>query len=148
MSLRQRVSADLKAAMKAKDAPRTSALRMLNAALLNLEKSGSEVDEVAALGQVRLLIKQRRESAEMYRKGQRPEAAASEENEITVLEAYLPAALDEGELASMVEAVVIEMGAQSPRQMGAVMARLKERLGGRADMGELSRRVKQRLGGG
>jgi uncharacterized protein YqeY len=148
MSLKERIQEDMKAAMRAKDAARLSAVRLLLAAMKQ-----KEVDERIALtdadvlGVIEKMVKQRRESIAQYEKAARTDLAAQEQFEIGVLQAYLPQQLDEAELARAVAAALAEAGAASVKDMGKVMALLKPRLAGRADMGKVSALVKAKLGG-
>ena len=134
--------------MRARDAARLSAVRLLLAAMKQ-----KEVDERVPLADadvvaiVEKAIKQRRESIAQFEKGGRADLAAVEKFEMQVLEAYLPQQLGEAELAQAVEAALRESGAAGIKEMGKVMALLKPRLAGRADMGKLSGLVKTRLGG-
>lgn len=148
MSLRARVTDDMKAAMRAKDAPRLSAIRLLLAAIKQKEiDERIELDDAQALAIVEKLLKQRRESIAQFTQAGRDELAAAERFEAGVLEAYRPAQLSEAEVGDAIEAVVAETGAAGPKDMGRVMAALKTRLSGRADMGAVSTRVKARLAG-
>ena len=148
MSLRQRIITDLTAAMKAQDAPRLSTLRMVKAAIMNrqIEKGGELTDdELAKL--LQSLLKQRRDSVEQYDKGNRPELAAKERAEITVIEAYLPQAATREEMEQAVAAAIAETGAASMKEMGAVMKSAQGRLAGRAADGRtMSEIVKAKLG--
>jgi hypothetical protein len=148
MSLKQRIVDDMTAAMRAKDAPRLSTLRMVKAAMMNrqIEKGGELTDEEMAkmLGS---LLKQRRDSVEQYERGGRAELAAKERAEIGVIEAYLPQAATREELEQAVAAAIAETGASSAKEMGAVMKAAQARLAGRAADGRtLSEIVKARLG--
>ncbi len=148
--LKQTITDDMKAAMKAGDATRLGTIRLLLAALKQ-----REVDERITLtdpdivGVVEKLIKQRKESIAQYQAGNRPELAAKEQAEIDVLRAYLPAQADEAEIAAVIEAAVAEVhasGVKGGAAMGKVMAIVKGKLAGRADMAALSARVKAALG--
>ncbi len=148
MALKERINEDMKAAMRAREAARLSAIRLLLAALKQ-----KEVDERVTLADadviaiIEKLIKQRRESIAQYDKAGRADLAGAEQFEIGVLSAYLPQQMSEAELAQAVEAAVAESGAAGVKDMGKVMAALKPRLAGRADMGRVSALVKSRLGG-
>jgi uncharacterized protein YqeY len=142
----QRIEADLKTAMKAREAERVSTLRMLLADLKNERiRRGEEVDETAFLGLVRRGIKQRQDAAEQFEKGGRPEQAAKERRELEDLEAYLPAGPGEEEIRSTVEAYVAEHGLAGPAAMGQVMPAMIQRFAGRADNAVLSRVVRDVL---
>jgi uncharacterized protein len=149
MSLKEQIVADLTTAMKAKDAPRTSTLRMVKASVMNreIEKGGALTDEEMQQA-LRSLVKQRRDSVEQYEKAGRQELADKERAEIEVIEAYLPQAPTREEIEQAVAAAVNETGATSMRDMGAVMKAAQARLAGRnADGRTLSEIVKAKLGG-
>jgi uncharacterized protein YqeY len=122
MTLAERIAQDLTAAMKAKDAARTSTLRMAKAALVNreIEKKGT-LDDAEAVKVLQGLVKQREDAAEQYEKGGRPELAAKEKAEIVVLRGYLPAEVTDAEIAAAVEKAVAETGATSPKDLGKAM---------------------------
>jgi hypothetical protein len=148
MSLKQRIVDDMTAAMRAKDAPRLSTLRMVKAAMMNrqIEKGGELTDEEMAK-MLQSLLKQRRDSVEQYEKGGRAELAAKERAEIGVIEAYLPQAATREELEQAVADAIAETGASSVKEMGAVMKAAQARLAGRAADGRvLSEIVKAKLG--
>src|SRR3982751_4202190 len=147
MAILDQVQKDMVAAMKAKEESRLSALRMAKAALKKHEiDSMKPLDEAAELQVMNSLLKQRRESAEMFRKGNRTELADKEEAEIAILESYLPAAPSSTELEEAVTAAIAEIGATSSKQMGAVMKAAGAKLAGkRVDGKILSELVKQRL---
>ena len=148
MSLKERIVADLTAAMKAKDAARTSTLRMVKAAVQNreIEKGGELTDDELSQA-LRSLVKQRRDSVEQYEKAGRAELAAKEREEIAVIEVYLPRAASREEMEQVVSAVVAETGASSMKEMGAVMKAAQARLAGRnVDGRALSEVVKAKLG--
>jgi uncharacterized protein YqeY len=148
MSLLEQVQKDMVEAMKAKEEGRLSALRMIKAALQKQQIDGMKpLNEASEMQVMNTLLKQRRESAELFRKGGRDELAAKEEAEITILEGYLPAAPSAEELEQAVSAAIAETGANSAKQMGAVMKAAQARLAGkRVDGKALSELVKQRLG--
>jgi uncharacterized protein YqeY len=147
MALLDQVQKDMAAAMKARDEARLSALRMIKTALMK-EKVDSmkELDETAELKVLNSLIKQRRDAAEMYRQGGRPELAEKEEAEIRLIETYMPAAATEEEMQAAVDAALAETGAASAKQMGQVMNAAKAKLAGkRIDGKRLSELVRARL---
>jgi len=147
MALLDQVQKDMAAAMKARDEARLSALRMIKTALMK-EKVDSmkELGEAAELKVLNSLIKQRRDAAEMYRQGGRPELAEKEEAEIRLIESYMPAAATEEEMQAAVEAALAETGAASAKQMGQVMNAAKAKLAGkRIDGKRLSELVRARL---
>ncbi|MDQ3649952.1 MAG: GatB/YqeY domain-containing protein [Acidobacteriota bacterium] len=147
MSLRQQVITDLTAAMKAKDAERTSTLRMVKAAVMNreIEKGGELTDDEMAKT-MQSLVKQRRDSVEQYEKAGREELAVKERAEIEVIESYLPRAASREEIEQAVAEAVAETGATSTREMGAVMKAAQGKLAGRnADGRTISEIVKAKL---
>jgi uncharacterized protein YqeY len=148
MTLKQRVNEDMKAAMRAKDKARLSAVRLLLAAMKQKEVDERvELADADVLGIIDKMVKQRRESITQYEKAARADLAAVEKFEIEVLSAYLPQQLSQAEVEQAIVAAVAECGASGVKDMGKVMALLKPRLAGRADMGKVSGLVKAKLGG-
>jgi hypothetical protein len=148
MTLKERITEDMKAAMRAKDAARLSAIRLLLAAMKQKEVDERvELADADVLGIVEKLIKQRRESIAQFETAGRSDLADAEKFELGVLTAYLPQQMSDAEIAAAVAAVVAELGAASVKDMGKVMAALRPRLAGRADMGKVSAQVKARLDG-
>jgi len=148
MSLKERITEDMKAAMRARDSQRLGAIRMLTAAIKQKEVDERiEVDDTAVIGLVDKLIKQRKDSVEAFQKAGRQDLVDSEAAEITVLQAYLPARLSQDEVAAAVKAIVAEVGAKGPGDMGKVMGAAKAKLAGKADMGQVSAAVKAALAG-
>ena len=147
MSLKQRIVSDMTAAMKAKDAARTSTLRMVKAAVQNREiEKGGELTEDELTRTLQSLVKQRRDSVEQYEKAGRAELAEKERAEIVVIEEYLPQAATREEIERAVEEAVAETGASSMKEMGAVMKAAQARLAGRSVDGRaVSEIVKARL---
>jgi uncharacterized protein YqeY len=149
MDFQARIDQDLKEAMKARDADRLSVIRMLKSALkmASIEQGGADarLDDAAALGIVRKELKKRQDSIEQYKKGGRPELAAKEEFEVTVLQSYLPRPLTEAELRDLVQESIAEVGASSKAQMGAVMKVAVAKSAGRADGKALSAAVSAAL---
>ena len=146
MRLKERITDDMKAAMRAKDAERLGAIRMLLAACKQREVDERiELDDVAVIALVDTLIKQRRDSVAAFEQGGRPDLAARENAEIGVLQAYLPQRLSAAEVASAVTAIVAALGASGPGDIGRVMAAVKSQLAGKADMGAVSAAVKKAL---
>ena len=145
------ITEDMKTAMKAGDKARLNVLRNLRAALKNaaIEKGGAdaELDETEVMAVLRKQIKQRQDSVVSYRGGGREDLAATEEAEVEVLSAYLPAPLSEDEMIRLVDEAVAGTGAASMQDMGKVMALLQETTGGRADNKSLSTAVRARLAG-
>jgi len=149
--IRDTIKAALIGAMKAGDQPRRDAIRLIQAALKNrdIELRGSAnplEDDVLVTETLQKMIKQRRESIDMYEKGGRAELAAAEAAEVAVIEGFLPRQMSEAELAAAIGAIVAEAGASSVKDMGRVMALVKERHAGAIDMGKASQAVKARLG--
>jgi uncharacterized protein YqeY len=148
MSLKARITEDMKAAMRAGDKDRLSCIRMLQAGIKQ-----REVDERVELGDAEVLavidkmIKQRKESVAQFQAGNRADLVAKESAEIGVLSAYLPAQLGEAELEALVREAIAQTGAASMKDMGKVMGILKPKVQGRTDMGALSARIKSALGG-
>ncbi len=146
MSLKDRVTEDMKNAMRAKDAPRLSTIRMLLAACKQREVDERIVlDDAAVIGLVDKLIKQRKDSIAAFSGAGRMDLADKEAAEVLVLEAYLPQRLSAHEITAAVAAIVAELGATGPGDMGRVMAAVKAKLAGTADMGLVSAAVKQAL---
>lgn len=148
MPLLEKIQKDMVEAMKAKDEARLSAVRMIKTALQKHQvDSMKPLDEDSELKVLSSLVKQRRESADMFRKGGRAELAAKEEAELQLIEAYMPAAAGAEEIEALVAAAIAETGAASAKDMGKVMTAVKAKLGGkRADGRVLSELVKARLG--
>ena len=148
MLLRDQVNADITAAMKAKDAARLSALRMLKAAIMNkgVEK-GRDLDDAEVLQVVASLVKQRRDSIEQFTKAGRTDLVDKETGEIAVLERYLPPAITTEEIEAAVTAAIAETGAASPKDMGKVMKAVMPRLAGKnADGKTVNEIVRRTLG--
>ena len=150
MGLREDFMDQMKASMKAGDAPRTSTLRMILAKLKDTDIAARPkgVDMIPAdeiLAMLRTMQKSRRESVDLYRQGNRPELAAKEEAEIAVIEAFLPAQMDPAATQAAVAAAVAETGAASVKDMGKVMAALKAKHGATLDMGQVGALVKAAL---
>ena len=146
MSLKDRVTEDMKTAMRAKDAPRLLTIRGLLAACKQREVDERiTLDDAAVIAIVDKLVKQRKDSITQFTAGNRPDLVAKEAAELQVLEAYLPQRLDDAAVAAEVSAVVAELGAAGPGDMGKVMAAVKSRLAGRADMAKVSAAVKAAL---
>ena len=148
MTLIDRISNDIAAAMKAKEATRLGALRMAKAALMNQEvQKGRPLDEAESLQVMTSLIKQRRDSIEQFLKGGRNDLADKESAEIVALEIYLPPAMDTAGLEKLVNDVVAELGANGPKDLGRVMKAVMPRLAGQAVDGKaVTEMVKRRLG--
>ena len=146
MSMLDQLTDDMKAAMKARDKPLLSAIRMLRAAMKDKEiEVGHELDEAEGLAVVSRLLKQRKDSARQYADAGRIDLTAAELAEVEILQAYLPEQLNENDIAAIVDQAIIASGATSMRDMGKVMAIAKGQAQGCADMGKLSALVKARL---
>ena len=149
MSLNETLAADITAAMKAKDAPKLSALRMLKAAVMNkgVEK-GRDLDDAEVTQVVASLVKQRRDSIEQFEKAGRTDLVEKESGEIAVLEAYLPPAASPQEIAAAVAAAIAESGAASQKDIGKVMKAVMPKLAGKhADGRTINDAVRRKLGG-
>jgi hypothetical protein len=149
MSLKQQIISDLTASMKAQDAPRTSTLRMVKAAVTNREiEKGGELDDDEMGKLLRSLVKQRRDSVEQFEKAGRQELADKEKTEIGVIEAYLPQAASREEIEAAIAAAISETGASSMKDMGKVMKAAQAALAGKnADGRTVSEIVKAKLSG-
>jgi uncharacterized protein len=146
MSLKERVTGDMKAAMRAKDAPRLLTIRGLLAAMKQREVDERIVlDDTATIAIIDKLVKQRKDSIEQFAAGGRQDLVDKETAELHVLESYLPQRLGADEIRAEVAALVAETGATSPSDMGKMMAAAKARFAGRADMGAVSAAVKAAL---
>ena len=146
MSLKDRITEDMKTAMRAKDAPRLLTIRGLLAALKQREVDERiTLDDAAVVAIVDKLVKQRKDSIEQFTAGNRQDLVDKEKAELQVLEGYLPARLGAAEIAAEVAALVAETGANGPADMGKVMAAARPRFAGRADMGMVSAAVKAAL---
>lgn len=148
MSLKARITEDMKAAMKAKEAGKLAAIRLLLAAVKQKEVDERiELDDTAVGAVIEKLVKQRKDSVSQYEAAGRQDLADAEKAEIAILAAYLPEKMGADEMAAAVAAAVAETGAKSPADMGKLMAVLKPRLAGKADMAEISKLVKAALAG-
>lgn len=150
--LRQRLNDELKAAMKSRDQRATSTLRLILAALKDRDIAARPrgvtdgVDETEIIDMLQKMVRQRQESIVLYKQGNRPELAAQEQGEIELIERFLPQKMSDTEAATAVESVVTELGAATIKDMGRVMAALKERYAGRMDFAKVGQQVKQKLG--
>ena len=146
MTLKERINEDMKAALKARQAERLSAIRLLMAAIKQREiDERTTLDDSAVTSVIERLIKQRRDSIEQFQAAARSDLVAKETAELELLKQYLPQAMSEPELAAAIDAAIAETGASGPQAMGKVMALLKGRLAGRAEMARVSALVKARL---
>ena len=148
MTLKARITEDMKNAMRAKDAPRLSTVRLLLAAIKQREvDERKELTDADVLAVIDKMVKQRRDSIAQFEAGKRPDLVAVEQAELVVLQGYQPQQLAEGEIDALVAAAIVATGAAGPAAMGRVMAELKPKLAGRADMTVVSAKVKARLAG-
>jgi len=148
MSLKNKITEDMKTAMRAKEAARLGTLRLLLAAMKQKEVDERvELTDADVLSIIEKMLKQRRESISQYEKAARQDLADVEKAEIAVLSAYLPQQMSEAEVAEAIAAAIGESGAAGPKDMGKVMGLLKTKLAGRTDMGKLSGLVKSKLQG-
>ena len=146
MSLKARITEDMKSAMRAKEAARLSAIRLLLSATKQREVDERiELTDADVMGIIEKMIKQRRESIVQYEKGGRADLADAEKFEVGVLSAYLPQQMSESDVAAAVDTALVETGAKAMPDMGKVMAILKPKLAGRADMARVSALVKSKL---
>lgn len=146
MSLKDRLTEDMKSAMRAGDKDRLKAVRLILADIKRTEvDTRKELDDTAVLGVIEKAVKQRRDSIEQFEKGGRSDLVASEQAELDVIESYLPEQLDDAELTALIDEVIAETGAEGIRDMGRVMGAIKAKAAGRADMGTVSAKVKARL---
>lgn len=146
MSLKARITEDMKSAMRAKEAARLSAIRLLLSAMKQREVDERiELTDADVMGIIEKMIRQRRESIVQYEKGGRADLADAEKFEVGVLSAYLPQQMSESDVAAAVDTALVETGAKAMPDMGKVMAILKPKLAGRADMARVSALVKSKL---
>ena len=148
MSLKGTIADDMKTAMKAGDKDRLKVVRLILAAIKQVEvDTRAELDDAAVLSVLEKMVKQRRDSVEQYTKGGRQDLADIETAEIAVLETYLPEQLDDAQIDAIVDEVISQTGAESIRDMGKVMGAIKGKIAGQADMGVVGGKVKARLAG-
>ena len=148
MSLKDQITEDMKAAMRAKDSERLGTIRLLTAAMKQKEVDERiTLDDVAVVAIVDKMLKQRKDSIEAFEKAGRQDLVDKEVAEVKVLQAYLPARLSAEEVAAAVKAIVADLGAKGPGDMGKVMGAVKAQLAGKADMGQVSAAVKAALAG-
>jgi uncharacterized protein YqeY len=149
--MREKITADLKTAMKAGDRAKVDALRLINAALkdkdIEARGAGKTLSEDDVLALLQKMIKSRQESLDIYEKNDRPELADKERFEIATISSYLPSQMSEAEVAEAIKAAVAELGATSIKDMGKVVAALKAKYAGRMDFGKASAVVKAALAG-
>ena len=146
MSLKGQIQDDIKTAMKAGDKDRLKVLRLVSAAIKQVEvDERKELDDVAVLGILNKMVKQRRDSITQYTDGNRQDLADIEAAEIVVIETYLPTKLSDDDLEEMIDEAIAQSGAENIRDMGKVRGMIKTKAAGRADMGTVGAMVKQRL---
>ena len=147
-TLKERITEEMKAAMRARDSERLGTIRLLTAAMKQKEVDERvELDDAAVVAIVDRMLKQRKDSIEAFEKAGRQDLVDKEKSEVTVLQAYLPARLSADEVAAEVKAIVAELGAKGPGDMGKVMGAVKAKLAGKAVMGQVSAAVKAALTG-
>ncbi len=148
MSLKQRLTDDMKTAMKAGEKERLGTIRLMNAAIKQKEVDERiEVDDSLVLAILEKMMKQRKDSVSQFEAANREDLAAIERAEMAIIEQYLPAKLGETEILAAIDAAIADTGASGPADMGKVMGAIKPKLAGQADMGEVSKLIKQRLAG-
>ena len=148
MLLKARITEDMKSAMRARETEKLATIRLLLAAIKQKEVDERvELDDAAVIGVIDKLIKQRKDSIDAFRKAERHDLADKEQAEMQVLQTYLPARMSAQEVAAAVAAIVAELGAKGPGDMGRVMGAVKVQLAGKADMGQVSAAVKAALAG-
>src|SRR5699024_7464066 len=146
MTLKEQLRDDMKAAMRARDKARLAVIRMTQAAIKQREVDDQvELDDTGTLAVIEKMVKQRRDAEAQYQDAGRAELAADEAAEIKILQGYLPEQLSTAEIDTAIGAAIADTGAETMRDMGKVMAALKPKLQGRADMGEVSTRLRARL---
>ena len=147
MSMKQQLTEDMKAAMKAGEKHKLGVIRLINAAIKQKEVDERiELDDVAVIAVLDKMVKQRKDSITQYDAANRDDLAQIERDELVVIEAYLPAKMGEAEIVAAIQAAIAETGATGPADMGKLMGALKPKLAGQADMGLVSKLVKQQLG--
>ncbi|WP_130617340.1 GatB/YqeY domain-containing protein [Dyella amyloliquefaciens] len=148
MTLKQQLTEDMKNAMRGGDKDRLGVIRLILAAVKQREVDERiELDDVQTLSVLEKMVKQRKDSISQYEAASRPDLADIERAEMAVIGTYLPAKLSDEEVDALITAAIAETGASSPRDMGKVVAAVKEKAAGRADMGAVSGRIKTRLAG-
>lgn len=148
MSLKDRVTEDMKAALRARDTARLGAIRLLQAAIKQREVDERiSLDDAQVIEVIEKMLKQRRDSISQYEAANRQDLADAEKFEVSVLQTYLPQPLSDAEVAALLDVVIAQSGATGIKDMGKVMALVKPQIIGRADMGKVSGLVKARLGG-
>lgn len=148
MTLKQRLTDDMKAAMKSGDKHSLGVIRLINAAIKQKEVDERiELDDVAVIAVLDKMVKQRRDSITQFEAAKREDLAQIERDEMVVIDRYLPAKMGEDEILAVLDAAIAEVGATGPADLGKLMGPLKAKLGGKADMGQVSALAKKRLAG-
>jgi len=148
MTLKQRLTDDMKTAMKSGDKERLGVIRLVNAAIKQREVDERiQLDDAAVLAVLEKMVKQRKDSVNQFEAAKREDLAAIERAEIVVIEGYLPAKLGEADVLAAIDAAIADTGATGPADMGKLMGVLKPKLAGQADMGQVSALVKKKLAG-
>ena len=148
MTLKQRLTDDMKAAMKAGDKDTLGVIRLVNAAIKQREVDERiELDDTQVVAVLDKMVKQRRDSVDQFEKAGREDLAAIERAEIAVIDRYLPAKMDQAQIDAAIDAAIAHTGATGPSDMGKLMGVLKPQLAGQADMGLVSKLIKQKLAG-
>jgi uncharacterized protein YqeY len=148
MSLKERITEDMKTAMRARETERLGTIRMIQAAIKQREVDERiALDDAQVLSVIEKMIKMRKESIAQFESGGRADLAAKENQEIQLLQAYMPAQLDAAELDALIAAAIAETGAASIKDMGKVMAQVKQKAQGRADMAAVGAKIKAKLAG-
>jgi uncharacterized protein YqeY len=148
MVLRERLTEDIKASMKARETEKLAALRLLSAAVKQREVDERiTLDDAGVVAVIEKMLKQRRDSIEQFERARRQDLADKEKYEVTILQAYMPQALSEAEVSTIVAEAIAATGAKAPSDMGKVMGAVKPKVAGRADMGKVSALIKSRLAG-
>ncbi|WP_353571858.1 GatB/YqeY domain-containing protein [Candidatus Albibeggiatoa sp. nov. BB20] len=145
-TLKQRIQEDMKTAMRAKEKSRLAVIRLILAAMKQIEVDQRiELDDALIIAVLDKMLKQRRDSIEQYEKAERQDLADQEKYEVGIIQTYLPQQLTDAELSDIIEAVIAETGAESIKDLGKVMGMIKPKVQGRADMKAVSQQIKQRL---
>ncbi|GAB2580325.1 GatB/YqeY domain-containing protein [Dyella jejuensis] len=148
MSLKQQLTEDMKSAMRGGDKHRLGVIRLILAAIKQREVDERiELDDIQVIAALEKMLKQRKDSVSQYSQAGRDDLAEVERAEMAVIEGYLPAKMSDAEVEALIVAAIAEIGANSPRDMGKVVAVVKQKTAGRADMAQVSARIKARLGG-
>jgi len=149
MALREQLNEDIKTAMKAREADKLAALRLLSAAVKQREVDERiTLDDAGVVAVIEKMLKQRKDSIDQYEKAGRTDLADKEKYEVGILTAYMPQQMSEAEIAAIISEAIASTGAKAPSDMGKVMGAVKPRVAGKADMGKVSAMIKAKLTGG